>query len=147
MLSEINLTVHKLEQASEELAERRGQSAGDLAMLHGKLVSDTQVYQRIMGAAVVNTFTLDVKRSAGSRAGRGEQPVQPAPLNRSFTEVLGAQQVAIRDDIAAQTRRSELSDRIIAVAGLLPPALLLVLVSRGLSPGSSRARSKPRSTS
>ena len=128
LLSEINLTVHTLEQASEELAERRGQAAADLAALHGKLVSDTQEYQRTVGAAVVNA-TTDVKRSAGELAEANQRFTM---LNRTFADVLGAQQTAIRNDIAAQTRRSELSDRIIAVAGLLA-AILLVMLSRGLS--------------
>src|SRR5262245_36938874 len=122
VLSRINLTIHELEQASEALAERGGQSA-ELGALQGKLISHTQQYQRAIGALVV--FSADT--SPVQAANLADANALYAVVNRTFTELLDRQQAAIREEIAAQTRHSLLSNRIIAVAGVLAVVLLLML--------------------
>src|SRR5262245_58592190 len=122
-LSRINLTIHALEQASEALAERGGQSA-DLGALQGKLISHTQQYQRAIGALVVFSGDTSPVQAAANLA---DANALYAVVNRTFTELLDRQQAAIREEIAVQTRRSLLSNRIIAVAGVLAVVLLLML--------------------
>ncbi len=124
LLSLINLTIHQLEQASEALAERSGQPAADLMVLQSKLISHTQEYQRTVGAAVVFSGNASRARAAADLTGAN---AQYAVLNRTFTDLLDAQHRTIREEIAAQTRRSLLTNRIIAVAGVLALVLLLLL--------------------
>src|SRR4030095_5014660 len=123
VLSRINLTIRELEQASEALAERGGQSA-ELGALQSKLLSHTQQYQRAVGALVVFSGDTNPVQAAADLA---DADAVYAVLNRAFTELLGRQQTAIREEIEAQTRRSLLTNRIIAVAGILALVLLLML--------------------